>query len=252
MSVTLIIPPYTYALKDTKKGFVTFECNGCKNMPDKQSTFATVKMVEYDAEGNPRYNLVSADQNHICKPSPVNHLHKIFMHHLRLSSIKDPKKKISEIYKTVRDELCASLEEGMKKQFLDEVKPYHNFDSTLARLRDTFAPDQTRLYPSKPRLWQCDMCDFDTKLYKEYKNHKRSEHKGKKPYQCLSCGKLFSSKDRLRSHEKSGHIQMKGKQYVFKQLKVNVYGMVCLFQAWVVLATQSGIRTPVFTSLRPR
>ena len=34
----------------------------------------------------------------------------------------------------------------------------------------------------------------------------------------------FVGKDRLRSHEKSGHIQMKGKQYVFKQLKVN--GMV--------------------------
>ena len=143
------------------------------------------------------------------------------MHHLRLAIVKDPKKKLSDTYKTVREELCASLEEGMKQQFLEEVKPYHNVDSSLARLRDTFAPDQTKQSPSKPRLWQCDMCDFVTKLYKDYKDHKRSEHKGKKPFQCQSCGKLFLSKNRLQAHEKSchGHIQMKGEQYSFKQMK---------------------------------
>ena len=132
------------------------------------------------------------------------------MHHLRLSIVKDPKRKISETYKTVRDELCASLEEGMKQQFLDEVKSYPNLKSTLARLRDNFAPDQTRQSPSKPQLWQCDMCDFDTKLYKQFKNHKRSEHRGIKPYQCTTCGKFFSSKSILKSHEASGHVQMKG------------------------------------------
>ena len=207
--VTLIIPPYTYTVKEKKNECITFVCNGCKNM---QLTYAKAKLVEVGDEENPRYNLVSADQNHICQPSSVNHLHNIFMHHLRLAIVNDPLKKMRDTYNNVRDEFCSSLEEEMKQQFLTEIRPYDFMRSLLTKLRDNFglSPDQADLYSRKPRFWQCDMCDFVTKSYKAYKNHKRSEHRGIKPYQCTTCGKFFSSKSILKSHEASGHVQMKG------------------------------------------
>ena len=43
----------------------------------------------------------------------------------------------------------------------------------------------------------------------------------------------------------------KNHQKYQNKLSLVWYGMVYLFHAWVVLATQSGIRTPLVTSVRP-
>ena len=112
-----------------------FACNGCQNLPKRHLTSAKAELVEVDDEGRQKYRLITANQNHECQPSPVNHLHTKFLHNMQHAIMKDPQKKLFEIYQTEKNRLCEPLEERMKKMFLAEVKPYRLFNTCYSNIR---------------------------------------------------------------------------------------------------------------------
>ena len=152
--VTLIIPPYTYTKfkKDKKEGIVVFACNGCQNLPKRHLTSAKAELVEVDDEGRQKYRLITANQNHECQPSPVNHLHTKFLHNMQHAIMKDPQKKLFEIYQTEKNHLCEPLEDRMKEMFLAEVKPYRLFNTCYSNIRANLG-----ITKSKDSLNDCDI-----------------------------------------------------------------------------------------------
>ena len=56
------------------------------------------------------------------------------------------------------------------------------------------------LVTSKPKLFQCDICNWESKFSSELRNHMKTLHPENKSYKCQFCEKTFLSKKEYEAH----------------------------------------------------
>ena len=194
---TLIVEPYVYTVIRNRDDRQDWQCSPC--LTQKHRIGACSEIVGIGPNGKPKLRLKSVDTNHICNASPDNHLHTKFMNSLQNAIVQDPASNLQVLYDKFKEELCQTLDSEMRELFLSRVKPFATMSRNLYRLQKSLVPQQGRY------RYSCELCEFQAANMDEYKTHKKKEHRGIKPHQCSTCGKVFGSKSNLATHEARGH-----------------------------------------------
>ena len=192
--ISLIIKPYVYAKKKSNyNGKTYWYCIHCK----KQGCFTSAISIEkLDPDGKPNHELQSADSNHVCNPCPSNYLCKKFMHQLNSSIYENPAKDPRKLYEKIKQDMLDTIDDNVKSLFLSKITKSGNIPKEIK---------------GNVKKRKCAMCDFESFSNDEFKTHMKDMHRGMKPHQCTTCGKVFGSKAKLESHESTGHLIIRGK-----------------------------------------
>ena len=87
-------------------------------------------------------------REHICAPSPVQHLVKIFSERCYAAVEENPMREIGDIYKSIRLEMTANMTEDEMKLFFEDIPDKLSIAPQLYEHRRLFIPKEPENFVS--------------------------------------------------------------------------------------------------------
>ena len=104
------------------------------------SLFILNLQVNLDENGCPQYELSLEPHNHICAPSPIQHLVKIFSERCYKAVAKNPTREIGNIYQNIRTEMTNGMSDDDRLIFLEDIPDKNAIAPRLYDHRRVFIP----------------------------------------------------------------------------------------------------------------
>ena len=107
-----------------------------------------------DDSGQPKYklSLEPAATCHICAPSPVQHLVKLFSKRCYEAVAENPTREIGDIYNTIQTEMTNGMSDEEKIIFLEDIPDRYAIAPRLYTARREFIPREPDDYVSISRI----------------------------------------------------------------------------------------------------
>ena len=111
-------------------------------------------MVGLDETGRPNYklSLEPAYNRHICAPTPVQHLVKLFSEKCYEAVAENPNREIGDIYNSIRAEMTNGMSDEEKIIFLEDIPDRYAIAPRLYTARREFIPREPDDYVSISRI----------------------------------------------------------------------------------------------------